>query len=247
LAAARQFVRNLASKQRPELYAYWEVPMREEVLERFTSGQGKLIAAITRNNYGAQILNVDRVLFIDLDFPPGFLGGPLKRLFRWLFKRSGPSPEERREQWARTDWQRFLEGRPDWSSRVYRTAAGLRVMVTHDLFDPKAESTLELLREAGCDPLYVRLCKAQECFRARLTPKPWRCRLRPPPVRWPYENEQARRRFDEWLANYDLRRAKFATCRFLGVVGGGTVHPDVAPMIELHDRSTRADEPLKMA
>src|SRR5258708_17287312 len=60
--------------------------------------------------------------------------------------------------------------------RVYKTAAGYRAMVVNAGFDPGSTRSEEVLKEFGADPLYVRLCKMQQSFRARLTPKPWRDR-----------------------------------------------------------------------
>ena len=57
---------------------------------------------------------------------------------------------------------------PGFGFRIYRTRAGFRLLVTSGTFDPSAAETLALLKEFGSDPLYIRLCKAQECFRARL-------------------------------------------------------------------------------
>ena len=141
----------------------------------------------------------------------------------------------------------FLDNHPSWSSRVYRTRAGLRALVTHDLFDPAADQTLALLREADCDPLYLRLCKAQQCFRARLTPKPWRCGHHDLGFRWPYETPEKQRRFDEWRQAYDACQSRYATCRFLGAMGGGRVHPEAQTIIDLHDKATRCGEALELA
>ena len=66
---------------------------------------------------------------------------------------------------------------PGWGVRVYKTCAGYRGLVTHATFDPTADATLDLMRQFRCDPQYVTLCKRQESFRARLTPKGWRCKL----------------------------------------------------------------------
>ena len=110
---------------------------------------------------------------------------------------------------------------------LYRTAGGLRALVTHELFKPSDGPTLDVLDTLGCDPLYVRLCKTQECFRARLTPKPWRCGQSKPAVRWPWEGEAQRDRFDRWLAAYTTSQADYATCRFLGELGNGSLHREV--------------------
>ena len=78
---------------------------------------------------------------------------------------------------------RFLSSRPDWRVRLYRTPAGLRLMAVHRPFDPRGEETKACFDALGVDPVYARMCFNQRCFRARLTPKPWRIglqRLRAP-------------------------------------------------------------------
>ena len=70
----------------------------------------------------------------------------------------------------------------------------------------------------GADPLYVRLCKEQKCFRSRLTTKPWRL---DPPVK-PSIDEPS----DEWIAKHENRSAGFGMCRQIGWVGAEEVLPE---------------------
>src|SRR5699024_2213265 len=49
---------------------YPRLPLREEVLEEIHDADGRLIAAITRNRYGAEVLNTEAVLIADVDVPP---------------------------------------------------------------------------------------------------------------------------------------------------------------------------------
>jgi len=137
--------------------------------------------------------------------------------------------------------------RPQWGLRLYRTFAGLRGILTHNLFDPKSEASLDILRQLGSDPLYVRLCKAQECFCARLTPKPWRCGHRNNSIRYPIEDAQAAARFKQWKAKYDACEGGYATCRFLGQLGSDMIQPEVERIIELHDFVTKCNESLALA
>jgi hypothetical protein len=143
--------------------------------------------------------------------------------------------------------ERFLLDHPHWGMRVYRTFAGLRGLVTHDLFEPAAESTLAMLQSVGADPMYVRLCKVQECFRARLTPKPWRCGHYVNRAGWPRDGADQQQRFDQWLSAYTARQAGYATCRYLEMVGNSAIHPEIGTIIEVHDKITRCQEPLDLA
>jgi len=247
LAAARNVLRSFLSGNRLGRYAYGETPLREEIVERFTDSQGELVAAVTRNAYGSLVLNTGRIMFIDLDFPPASFGESIQYFFARMFDKSAVSPEARRESEVRQRLEQPLGDNYQWSLRLYRTCAGMRALVTHDLFDPAAEGTLAVLRSVGSDPLYVRLCKAQNCFRARLTPKPWRCGHTTNPVRWPTEDRAQQVRFEQWQSQYAAKQSQYATCRLLGTLGNDGVHPEATRIIEVHDKTTRCEERLELA
>ncbi len=63
---------------------------------------------------------------------------------------------------------------PDEQFRLYQTPAGFRLIAVHDLVVPSAEVVAEWFKHFYADTNYARLCTAQQCFRARLTAKPWR-------------------------------------------------------------------------
>ena len=58
--------------------------------------------------------------------------------------------------------------------RLYKTPAGFRIIVTHDTVLPNNEVVAEWFAYFHADANYARLCQTQQCFRARLTAKPWR-------------------------------------------------------------------------
>jgi len=64
------------------------------------------------------------------------------------------------------------------------------------------------MRFLRSDPEYVKLCRIQECYRARLTPKPWR---------WCDEP---------------------AVCVLEAVHGGDDVDDELAEQLRLHDEMT---------
>jgi len=247
LVVAQRALQTLLAGRRLSRYPYGVLPLREEVLDRMEDGAGNAIAVITRNASGVLVLNTQRVMFIDIDFPPMCVSESLGSLIGRLFSWSRPSPEDNREAQARSQADRFLAENPGWGLRLYRTCAGLRGIATHGLFDPTDAGTIESLRRLGCDPLYVRLCKAQDCFRARLTPKPWRCGYFDNSIRYPLVNEEAARRYAEWVSDYDQYQSQFATCRYLGQYGNREIHPEVAQIVKLHDMATRIGESLKLA
>jgi hypothetical protein len=247
LSAARRILDSLLSGKDLDRYAYGCIPLREEVLNKMEDDQGNTIAVVTRNSFGSLVLNTEHVMFVDIDFPPVTTGEATRHFFAKLFGRAKAAPEAEREKNARSGVERFLTRYPQWGIRLYRTFAGLRGIVTHDLFDPKSDSALDILRELGSDPLYIRLCKVQECFRARLTPKPWRCGHRTKPPRYPFENDRALQQMEEWKAKYENRIVSYATCRFVGQLGNCETHPKVGQVVELHDFVTKCNEQSALA
>ena len=247
LSAATRILDALLRGQNLDRYSYGRGPLREEVLNKVCDGRGDPIAVITRNSYGSLILNAERVMFVDIDFPPVATGEATRHFFARLLGRAKTSPESEREEKARRDIERFAVENAAWGFRLYRTFAGLRAIVTQDVFDPKGSIALETLQRLGSDPLYIRLCKVQECFRARLTPKPWRCGHCASTLRYPIDDPGLAGRFEQWKVTYDARQRDYATCRFLGQVGNGDVHPEAGQVIELHDFATRCNEPLPLA
>jgi hypothetical protein len=102
-----------------------------------------------------------------------------------------------------------------------------------------------LLAAFGSDPMYRRLCKVQECFRARLSAKFWRCGAARPPSRFPWANAQMEAEYRRWEQDYHRQANQFATCQLMDVIGEPSVHADVEPILQTHDRLTmREGAPL---
>lgn len=143
-----------------------------------------------------------------------------------------------------------VSGRPGWKVRLYRTPAGLRLLVTHQPFDPDSREVQEFFAAVGADPIYVRMCLNQRCFRARLSGKPWRMgitgHMRPRPGLWPVDPARRYLR-DQWIAQYEKAVPAFAACHFVESIGSGIEHQDLLSVIDLHDRMSnalRSDLPL---
>jgi hypothetical protein len=227
---------------------YPRVPLREPILhEVFADGEQALV--VTRNRYGAEVLNTDRVLIADVDLPEleGSTGGLLRRLFRRPAADTDPQAEppvvvERLATIA--DWARL---HPSLGVIVYRTASGLRVFVTGVAEPASSAQGEQILMELGTDPIYRELCRTHGTFRARLTPKPWRLpRIKAPSGgRWPYQTLDAEDQFLRWLATYDAARGGYAVCRRLASHGPAPSTLE-AQIIQLHDdrTGTSADLPL---
>jgi hypothetical protein len=103
------------------------------------------------------------------------------------------------------------------------------------------------LNEFRADPLYVRLCRMQESFRARLTPKPWRMGIRKPPVQFPFDTSAEQARFSEWEREYESESVKHATCAYQSAFGTGAALPEFEALIRLHDSKTKATSGLPLA
>jgi hypothetical protein len=229
----------------PNKYGYGEVrPLREEILQTFPGNTPDApLAIVTRNSYGAQVLNATRLLFLDIDFapqPPTFM----QRLMG-LF--GGGSGADKTEEAFLADLYAKLRLHGKATFRVYRTAAGFRVLAVDKEFDPAGQEAQALMVATGTDPAYARLCRAQRSFRARLTPKPWRCGSVAPPGQYPHLSDRRQQRFDDWLADYERAASGYATCRYLETIGRGKAMGTAVPLVERHDQLTRCHEPLPLA
>ncbi|MCI0550821.1 MAG: hypothetical protein L0287_07695 [Anaerolineae bacterium] len=132
-------------------------------------------SAITRNRYGAQVLNAENLMILDIDKPRA-TGG--------LFKKKDTRPPKDHI----FDMVRNLAASAkykDYGFRTYETYQGARVIVLGKSFDPRNSETRRMMDEFNCDPLYTTLCNKQGCFRARLTPKPYRMKMHPYKVNFP--------------------------------------------------------------
>lgn len=236
--AVRRAVDALQSGRQAEQYDYDQRELREEILEEHTDPDGQPRALLTRNRYGAVILNAEQLFFADLDLePPG-----LWDRFLHLFGRPLPEPEAA----AMRTLEAFCLGNPQWSFRVYRTFKGLRLMAPHAPQDPASDSTQAIQRQLGSDRLFIHLCRYQKSFRARLSPKPWRIGL-PRPEAFPREDAEAESRFRLWLTSYQRAAEAHATCRFIKTLGSGQIDPRFGALVRLHDDQTRALTALPLA
>ncbi len=220
-------------------YLYGERPLPEPVIREFSKD-----AVVTRNAYGALVLNTSRLMFIDVDHPEEAPSAPgASGFLSSLFGKKAPEPPRRT-----TPLDRIIDAtqRNGLHGRVYQTAAGFRVIIDSREFEPGSAGAESILKDFGSDPLYVRLCRMQESFRARLTPKPWRCQTYKPPATFPFETPQVENRYAQWISLYEAKSQNFATCRYLQDVGSvaGGLTPEV---IAFHDEQTRAGSSLPLA
>lgn len=235
-AVAREIAQRLAQGNFPtrdKQYLYGDRPLPEPVLRDFFS------AVVTRNIYGAEVLNTRDLMFVDIDQPEQ-RPSPIVSGIRALFGRSTPVSA------VPVKIQSVAE-RNNLTGRAYRTAGGYRLLITSAPFRPGDSLAEDLLHQFDADPLYVRLCRMQESFRARLTPKPWRCGLQVPPVAFPFETPVEQSRFDAWERSYTAAAGGFATCRYLDNFGSGSVGSGFDELVRYHDQETKASSGLPLA
>lgn len=123
--------------------------------------------------------------------------------------------------------------------RVYRTAAGVRVIELSQTHEPKADRTLEILAALDGDRAYTALTKYLNNFRVRLTPKPWRIgKRRTLPE---FTTIEA---FDEYVAT----QKEYRIAMYVGTLGISTtsIPDEVAYIVDLHDKACAINLPVTL-
>lgn len=245
--------------------------MNEEILKTF-EGEDTEQAIITRNKYHCQILNTAQLMFIDIDVDVSDLRPP-SLLSRILFRSSQIIEENKKKEKERYEAvvskiENFVrkggDGFDNLGLLIYRTFAGFRVIVSSRPLQPRGEDTHKIFDALGTDPLYQNLCRTQNSFRARLTPKSWRMgshiidKLTPYPLmrrrvtksmleKWTNEDGERLRHYDEWVKAYEALHKSYSTCHFVKQVGNYKIDPSLKGIIDFHDEMTGAFKKLDLA
>lgn len=224
---ARRFSDAWSRREKDSTLDYYptDSAIREEIIQEFSEAEGP-IAVISRNSYGCRVLNTPDVFFADVDIPlPGCLG--------WLTAKFQRLPNF--EQQLIGKIHELVNHDPELGLRMYRTKRGYRIVVTSRTIPASNINSIQLLEQLKADQLYVSLCRSQDCYRARLSPKPWRCGTTRPPGRYPFLTDDKRSQFEKWVRDYELKSADWATCALVGNFGSKRIHPRVASILKLHD------------
>ncbi len=213
----------------------YEVPIFEELIRTVDDRN-----IITRNRYGALVLNSEDHAFLDIDFDAYLPALGLKeRFLQLLGKVPRLSKAERLEQFIR---QCINEKFPYTSFRLYRTANGFRLL-TPAKGDANSAVMAEIMQDFRCDALYMTLCAKQNCFRARLTPKPRRIKMKTAlKFLWPPVPEQQSAK-ELWLKEYAACSEKYRSCSLVAEFGP----PINSPVVGLHDEICKCGENLPLA
>lgn len=247
-AAARQrlslAVQKVRSGEPGEQY-YHRNPVREEVLREIRTPDGTLIGIISRNSYGAQILNTDQILIADVDAPAAMKSRRPRGLGRFFRRPRAEQDPETADRPVLARIEEFARARTHLGVYVYRTAAGFRVLISGVHAPPDSDYAKEILTALASDPLYARLCAVHRNYRARLTPKPWRCGIQALALQWPWADGRAEQDAARWLESYQARSAGYTVCRRIRQ-GSTAVSPEEQLLLQIHDEAVLGppDQPL---
>lgn len=211
-----------------DAFEEYETAIREEIVRHIDSKN-----VITRTRYGALILNSEDTFFIDIDKPP-------QRFWKNLFAWRGLSGKERIV--ANVAEFAALREYAQLGFRVYETHSGMRVIISGTQLTADHEDALTFFYDLNADPLYMKLCEKQRCFRARLSAKPERVGVKRVRVEFP-RDAPAQAALDAWLPVYEAANAGYAVCRFVKEFGV----PQRSRIIDLHDELCRANSKLPLA
>jgi len=250
-------------------YAYGDRPLAEAQVAATELSVSPDEAIVTRNRYGALILNTARLFIADID---NHIAGHSSKGSPQGKSRSNPThyrqpSVEKSSRWS--PWNLFGGGKikagmPEshemiknrvesvarthgFSYRVYQTAGGYRVLITSALFHPKDAQTREIFNELGADEKYIRLTTLQDCFRARLTPKPWRMNMAMPRVGFPFLTDQEQRSIADWIERYSQACKRYTTANLIMVSTKCGELQQLQPIIQYHDDKVRIKIDLPLA
>ena len=179
----------------------------------------------------------------------GYAVSHAARLVAWWRQRRDP---RRRDllAWAIGRARTWCSDRPGWRVVAYETPAGARLLPVHAPFDAGEASSFEFMAFVGADPLYERMCRLQKCFRARVSPKPWRAGVLEnfrAGGTWPVTDPAKLAAREDWVRRYERQADPFASCRLVESVGDGEPDPRVEAVQRIHDDMCRADSTRPIA
>jgi len=128
---------------------------------------------------------------------------------------------------------------------IYRTTRGFRVIERSRAWDARAQAAQNLMQQLGCDELYMTLCRKQDCFRARLEAKPWRCGSVRPPVKYPFNGIHEEQTFNAWLNDFQDRAKHRRACAWIGHLGEDSYWEPARALCKMHEDQTGTHETTK--
>jgi len=192
----------------------------EAVIKEFVHREISSKSIITVTRYGALVLNTEELTFLDLDdyaFSFWDLFKPIRKLPK----------KERIVAKFKENLKKFPALGEDF--RIYETAKGIRIMGKF-YFDPKTPGFEKKLRLFNVDWLYLMLTEKQNCYRARLTPKPYRMPHKTIKIKSPLDCETDEYR--SWAQSYEQAAKQFSVVRLVETIGSDFSSD---PIVKMHD------------
>ena len=165
-----------------------------------------------------------------------------------------------------------IANHPTECFRLYQTPAGFRVIATHDVVSPSDNVVEEWFAYFHADTNYVRLCQVQQCFRARITAKPWRmsevennklAKDIPAKDFWfDFEDTEVERSIEQrqdalearkqWIVDYDRISQSYRACHYVESFSGREASHQlesvtIKAFVDWHDRACRVHKALPVA
>lgn len=205
----------------------YETSIREFVSDVLDSSN---IVSICR--YGAKVLNTDEYTVLDLDdYAKSILDifKPLRKLTkkeRIIFK-----------------FEVFVSKNPVLGRdfRIYETSKGIRV-IGKKYLEPANNEYHRLMTKLNVDWIYLILSRKQQCYRARISPKPYRLGIKTIKVRTPLFCETET--YQDWSRMYEDASRDYTVAKFIKFIGSD-FSSDQA--IQFHDRQCNSDQNFKLA
>lgn len=219
----------------------YKVPVREPIVRELKTPGVR--AVITRNRYGVQVLNCENLCFVDID--RRWARAPVFSALTALWNRiRGRTPDAGTPEARLVARVREVAESAGLAIRVYRTLNGWRLAVLNRKYDPRSPASEELFGKfAYVDFLYRDLCRKQGCYRARLTPKPWRIKAtgfpdKKYPRGFPWSDSGQAEAAAEWIRRYEAASAGWRICELVGDYGSAFHDRDILAVLAVHDELT---------
>lgn len=193
----------------------YEVPIKEYVEQVIDDDN-----IITICRYGAKILNTCQYTVLDLDdYPVDFFD---------MFRSVRKLPKKER---IVAKFLQRLARHPELGTdfRIYETTKGVRV-IGRKYIEPSGKGYAALMRDLRVDWLYIVLSQKQNCYRARVTPKPFRLKMKTIKIKSPLDCET--QEYLDWSQEYATASARSSVVKLIQSVGSDFSRE---PVIRLHD------------
>jgi hypothetical protein len=221
---AKNIETKIAGKSAHEEY---EVSIKEHVADIMDEKN-----IVTVNRYGAEVLNTSQYTILDLDeFPVDFLD---------FFKPIRKLPKKER---IVAKFHQRIAKHPELGTdfRIYETAKGIRI-IGKNYVDPVGKRFFSIMKPFCVDWIYQIMSIKQACYRARLTPKPFRIHMKPIRIKSPLDCETEA--YLQWVKEYNYKSTSFSVVKLLETIGSDFSRD---PVIKRHDEKCRMNYGNKLA